>query len=148
MKKDANFWSEHALSMDIALPHHQPHIGDPSLGEKTPKKRRRKKEDKEDKPDKPSTGKKRGRKPKSSKLGSAGSQDPGGTPGGEYYGHDWTSPSSVMANPKIPGMAERFGDMPNPLVGNPAEKVGDHLLWCLCDLCLLEIIFSFFNIGY
>ncbi|KAK3733995.1 hypothetical protein QZH41_009861 [Actinostola sp. cb2023] len=118
MKKETNFWSEHALSMDLALPHQQPHIGDPSLGEKTPKKRRRKKEDKGDKPDKPNAGKRKGRKPKSSKLGSAGSQDSGGTPVGEYLGHDWTGgnlSSSVMAASANPGMADRFGDMANPL---------------------------------
>lgn len=92
MKKDASFWSEHALTMDLPLPHQQHHMGDIPLDEKTPKKRRRKKEDKGDKPDK-GTGKKRGRKPKSSKLGSAGTQDPGGTPTGDYVTHDWNSKS-------------------------------------------------------
>lgn len=94
MKKDASFWSEHALTMDLDLPHQKHHLANIPLNEKTPKKRRRKKEDKGekgDKPDKSGTGKKRGRKPKSSKLGSAGIQDPGGTPMGDYMSHEWGS---------------------------------------------------------
>lgn len=109
MKKEANFWSEHALSMDLPHPHQPHHMGDISLDEKAPKKRRRKKEDKGDKPDKTGTGKKRGRKPKSGKLGSAGTQDPGGTPMGDYLGHDWSGgglPSSVV--PSAGSVAERF----------------------------------------
>lgn len=113
MKKDANFWSEHALSMDLSLPHQQHHVGDIPIEEKTPKKRRRKKEDKGEKPEKSGTGKKRGRKPKSSKLGSAGTQDPGGTPMGEYLGHDWTGgglSSSVVPAVSNPSVPDRFGE--------------------------------------
>lgn len=110
MKKDSNFWSEHALSMELGLPHQQHHLGDHPFEEK--KKRRRKKEDKGEKTDKSGTGKKRGRKPKSSKLGSAGIQDPGGTPMGEYMGHDWPGAGLPVAN--NPGVMERFGEPLKP----------------------------------
>lgn len=45
---------------------------DPSIGVKPPKKKRTSKKEKGDKPEKAPSGKKRGRKPKTDKLGSAG----------------------------------------------------------------------------
>lgn len=120
MKKDSNFWSEHALSMDLGLPHPQHHVGEQPFEEK--KKRRRKKEG--EKTDKSGTGKKRGRKPKSSKLGSAGIQDPGGTPMGEYMGHDW--PGAGVPAGSTPGVMDRFSESIQP----PTSEV-----WIIHDVC-------------
>lgn len=120
--------------MDSSIPPDQQYLGDPLHIEKAPKKRRRKKEDKGEKPDKPPTAKKRGRKPKTDKLGSAGSQvDSGGTNLGEYLGNDWPGggilPSTTAdMNQKLPSMSDLpashiSSGLHNPALGIHNEQV-------------------------
>ena len=70
-------WNEAMMNMEA--PGHD-FRWDPSMGVKPPKKKRASKKEKGEKPEKPPSGKKRGRKPKTDKLGSAGRlADTGGT---------------------------------------------------------------------
>lgn len=62
-------WNE--AMMNIEAPGHD-FRWDPAMGLKPPRKKRVSKKEKGEKPEKPPSGKKRGRKPKTDKLGSAG----------------------------------------------------------------------------
>lgn len=82
-------WNESMMNMEA--PGHDFRM-DPAIGIKPPRKKRVSKKEKGEKPEKPPTGKKRGRKPKTDKLGSAGRlADTGGagvTPDGAAL--EWT----------------------------------------------------------
>lgn len=62
-------WNEAMMNMEA--PGHD-FRWDPAMGIKPPRKKRASKKEKGEKPEKPPSGKKRGRKPKTDKLGSAG----------------------------------------------------------------------------
>lgn len=72
-------WNEAMMNMEAPGPDFR---WDPALDIKPPRKKRVSKKDKGEKPEKPPSGKKRGRKPKTDKLGSAGRlADTGGVVG-------------------------------------------------------------------
>lgn len=92
-------WSEGMIAMET-LGHN--FRWDPSLGVKPPKKKRASKKEKGEKPEKVPTGKKRGRKPKTDKLGSAGRlSDTGGAAALEWTGFPHPNTIQVGANPAV-----------------------------------------------
>lgn len=91
-------WNEGVTTMEAALG--QGFRWDPSMAVKPPKKKRASRKEKGEKAEKAPTGKKRGRKPKTDKLGSAGRlADTGGAV--DWVGFPHPSTIQVGANPAL-----------------------------------------------
>ncbi|KAL9976050.1 hypothetical protein ACROYT_G013284 [Oculina patagonica] len=119
-------WNEAMMNMEA--PGHD-FRWDPSMDVKPPKKKRASKKEKGEKPEKPPSGKKRGRKPKTDKLGSAGRlADTGGAavpPDGAAL--DWTGfslPNTVEGGMNQVSVIEEVnaGHTRAPLSKSPHES--------------------------
>ena len=147
-------WNEGMINMEMSGHDFK---WDPSMGVKPPKKKRASKKEKGEKPEKAPSGKKRGRKPKTDKLGSAGRlADTGGSrmPSLEWTGFSRPNAIEVGAN-QVSAIVEgtssharaALSKSPRERGANPAFPTYDEVIFFFATTgikivhCLLSCLF-------